>query len=169
MKANNFYLLVPFLAILLLAACNQSSETGKQTADSNNPTQQQATTTNTPYESVLPLIRQILTRCDKVEYLMYDLGITFETNSTEEVMRFYSYILDQPANTANCKPGKFDGSIAFKDPNGDIKLGMEFNILSGCNRVSVRIDDKTHEMPLNDAGLSFFNQILRMRPKAETE
>ena len=100
---------------------------------------------------------------------MYDLGITFETNSTEEVMRFYSYILDQPANNAACKPGKFDGSIAFKDPNGDIKLGMEFNILSGCNRVSVRIDDKTHEMPLNDAGLSFFSRILRMRPKAETE
>ncbi|OWY25905.1 hypothetical protein C7N43_33205 [Sphingobacteriales bacterium UPWRP_1] len=121
------------------------------------------------YESPMGKVNEILSGCVKVEYLLYNMGITFESESNEEVMRFYSYILDQPANTTNCKPGKYDGSVVFKDANGDIKLGMEFNILNGCARVSIPLNGKKYEQQMNENGLSFFNQVLRMKSKAETE
>ena len=152
---------------ILLSACNQSTETQKEESKSNTTSTGQTASSN--FESPLPKVKELLSSCVKVEYLLYDLGISFETESNEEVMRFYSYIMNQPANVTNCKQGKYDGSVVFKDTNGDIKLGMEFNILNGCNRVSFPMDGKNYELPINEAGLGFFNQILNMRSKAETD
>jgi len=152
---------------MMLSACNQSAETNRDSSKTNATSTNQTGTAS--FDSPLPKVKQLLTSCVKVEYLLYDLGISFETESNEEVMRFFSYIMNQPANVTNCKEGKYDGSVVFKDTNGDIKLGMEFNILNGCNRVSIPMDGKKYELPLNEAGLGFFNQILNMRSKAETD
>ncbi|QQS30164.1 MAG: hypothetical protein IPM47_04225 [Sphingobacteriales bacterium] len=157
--------IVVLCLLMAISACNQKSDPDQKTNTKTNP----STSAAASWDSPLPKVQQILANCVKVEYLLYDMGISFETESNEEVMRFFSYIMDQPANVTNCKPGKYDGSVVFKDNNGDIKLGMELNILNGCNRVSVPVEGKKYEMPLNENGLGFFNQILRMRSKAETE
>ena len=153
---------VPLLLIFSLVACNTND---KKSSGAATTTQSQSG----KYESPMQQVSNILSGCVKVEYLMYNMGITFESESNEEVMRFYSYILDQPANETNCKPNKHDGSVVFKDANGDIKLGMEFNILNGCAKVSIPLDGKKYEQQMNENGISFFNQVLRMKSKAETE
>lgn len=157
------HILIICMVVLTIAAAACNSEKTKNNAETASPA------AGAKYESPMGKVSEILSGCVKVEYLLYNMGITFESESNEEVMRFYSYILDQPANSTNCKPGKYDGSVVFKDANGDIKLGMEFNILNGCARVSIPLNGKKYEQQMNENGLSFFNQVLRMKAKAETE
>ena len=95
---------------------------------------------------------------------MYNMGMTFETQSNKEVMRFLSYIKDEAADLSKCPKNKYDGSVVFKDPEGDIKMAMEFNVLNNCNRVVYEIDGKKISNPLSEYGLQFFNQVLGNRP-----
>ena len=116
------------------------------------------------YESRLAAVGSILKDCIKAEYLMNNVGMTFETQSNTEVMRFYSYIEDKPANLSKCKKGKYDGSVVFKDIEGDIKLAMDFNVLGNCNRIEYQMDGKKYKHPISQAGINFFNQVLGQGP-----
>ena len=140
-------------------SCNQGGEkavdtTPKEVAKPAEPV----------YESRLQAVGNILKDCIKAEYLMNNVGITFETQSNTEVMRFYSYIEDKPADLSQCKKGKYDGSVVFKDIEGDIKLAMDFNITPECNRIEYQIEGKKYKHPISQLGLNFFGQVLGQRP-----
>lgn len=157
MRALNIILLLVFCCIgFALNSCqgDKKGATASKKVEAAAPV----------YESKLAKVAQIMSQCDKAEYLMYDMGMTFETQSNNEVMRFLSYIKDEPANVSQCKKNKYDGSVVFKDPEGDIKMAMEFNVLNNCNRVVYEIDGKKISNPLSEYGIQFFNQVLGNRP-----
>lgn len=116
------------------------------------------------FESGLPKAQLILSQCDKVEFMMNNVGVTFETQGNSEVMRFFSYIMNKPADQSKCKKGTYDGGAVFKNPEGDIKMTMEFNISDTCNRVVFVLDGKEYAHPLNVAGTAFFKQVLGNTP-----
>ena len=116
MRALNIILLLTFyMRITTLISCQNDNKSATVAEKSSN-------TANTPaaYQSKLAQVAQIMSQCDKAEYLMYNMGMTFETQSNKEVMRFLSYIKDEAADLSKCPKNKYDGSVVFKDPEGDI-------------------------------------------------
>jgi len=166
MKNIIYSLLIFSLLSILTIGCNQKPAS-KNKADVKS-TDYQAPPKKAPeatgdYQSPLPKVAQLIAPCNKIEYMFYDYGISFESPSQNETRRFFSYIIDKPADTGNCKKGKYDGGIVFKDPEGDIKMEMEFNILKNCNRVVFNVDGKEYAHPLNEQGVGFFQKVLDMR------
>ena len=145
--------------LLFFAACDTTNSPKKEKATQNTPVN------NKPSNYVSPLdeVKQVLLECVKVEYLLYDYGISFESEGQRSVGQFFAYIVDSPADESKCPKGQHDGAVVFKNADGDIKLSMEINIFKGCNRLVFTINDKRHALLLNDQGIGFFNQVLQMR------
>ncbi len=153
-----------FLACMTLFACNNNGGQANKEPKKENTAAKKQPAKASNYESPMERLAMELADCVKVEYLMYNLGMTFESPSETEAKRYYGYLVDQPANETNCKKD-YDGSIVFKNANGDIKMGMEFNLpqLSNCNRVMFQLDGKEYRVPYNQAGIQFFDQVLKLR------
>lgn len=162
-----YYLLI---ATITLAGCNSAPDKEKS-AGSTHTTGTTAAATDTefamPDESVLLELQKILAKGDKVEYMLYDLGISFESPNPGQSRTFPSFMERSPANGV-CKSGKYDGGIVFKSQNGDILLEMEINVpqVSKCNRMVYAINGKKYAQSFNQNGLSFFNQVLNLRTNA---
>ena len=162
---KNIFLNLLLCSSFLWISCNSSDS-------KTNTTQQTKPTTNEPaanYVSPLPKVAAILQNCEKVEYVLYNFGVTFESPGKGEVARFFNYIMDEPATQAACKPNKHDGSVVFKDAEGDIKMGMEFSFLNGCERIFFDIDGQKYGQKMNEAGIGFFKQIISMQQKQQQE
>ena len=120
-----------------------------------------AGTPNNP--NPLDKVSPILQNCTKVEYVLYNHGITFESTSPKEVMSFYSYVENIRPDESQCKPEAYDGGVVFKDAKGDIKQAMELNIFPQCNRVQIVVDGKTYFCKLKQGGLAFFQQVINQQ------
>lgn len=165
---SRFFILLLFVTFLGACSSNQSDQnaskpnngTGTAAPTSSNNTQATAAASEDPR----PAIIEVLQGCTKVEYMVYDAGITFESESTNEVLRFFSYISNNVPGTG-CPPDKFDGNVVFKNAQGEIKVQLQFNLpaLSNCNRVTFKHKDKVYERTLDPNGLQFFGQVLNMR------
>ena len=158
-------LFIGLLCCTVLGACNSDGKTDKKTdtkAKTEKPAAKAAEAST--YESPLPKLAEIVQQCSKVEYLLYNYGMSFESPSPDEPKRVYTYFIDEPAKETNCKKD-YDGSIIFKDAEGDIKLDFEFNIprASNCNRAVFKIEGKEYRLPMNDTGLRFFDQVMDLR------
>ncbi|MGB1205966.1 MAG: hypothetical protein ACPG5B_09980 [Chitinophagales bacterium] len=153
-----------FCSSLLWISCNTTEKEENKTKQS-----QQTTTTSASYTSPLPKVVEILQNCEKVEYVLYNFGVTFESPGKGEVARFFSYIMDEPATQAACKNNKHDGSVVFKDAEGDIKMGMEFSFINGCERVYFEIEGQKYGQKMSEAGVGFFKQIISMQQQKQQE
>ena len=153
-----------FCSSLFWLACNT---TDKKTTDTKK--EKQTTKAVAAYDSPLPKAVAILQNCEKVEYVLYNFGVTFESPGRGEVARFFNYIMNEPATQAACKPNKHDGSVVFKDAEGDIKMGMEFSFLNGCERVFFDIEGQKYGQKMNEAGVGFFKQIISMQQQKQQE
>ena len=142
--------------VLVLLAC-QSGTTTKDSAATK-----MVSTPSKIDSSVLQNVANVLSKCQKVEYVLYDYGVTFETQSTNEMQRFFSFIQLDIADTQKC-PSKYDGGVVFKDIEGDIKMAMELNISEDCKRVVFEIGGKTYHQVFSDKGIELFEEIIRMR------
>ncbi len=170
MNTRKIYLLLSVFYALWIIACTSGEQKSGDNVSPNSTRQQpNASTADNPAVShdPRPDVAPVLQQCVKVEYALFDLGITFESQSNQEVMRFFSYISNTPAN-ASCPKEKYDGGIVFKDANGDIKADMLFNLpaVSNCNRVRMKHDGKNYDVTLDNNGLAFFGQILNLREQA---
>ena len=130
MKKNNhlfFILLMMFLIWMTgsFTACKNNSSANKQHKENTSKTNQTADKA---------ALEPALSQCNKVEYMLYNQGISFESPNEGEVARFYAMLDNSLPDEASC-PSNYDGGIVFKNEEGDIKMEMEFNILNGCNRV----------------------------------
>lgn len=166
-KTHRLSLLITIF-LLFSVACNQAGQHQAENGTNNTHGSATATSSNpAASHDPRPDIAPILQQCVKVEYALFDLGITFESQSNQEVMRFFSYVSSTPAN-ASCPKEKYDGGIVFKDNNGDIKADMLFNLpgLSQCNRVRIKQDGKEYDVTLDNNGIAFFDQILKLREQA---
>ena len=164
-----------FTFLVLLTTCLQWSCNSKNnnTDNSSNTasTQQAAPTTPAPSPGAgtpnnpNPLVKvtEILKNCTKVEYVLYNYGITFESVSPKEVMSFYSYVENIIPDESQCKPETYDCGVVFKDAKGDIKQAMEINIFPQCNRVAIVVDKKTYFCRLKPGGLGFFQQVINQQ------
>ncbi|MEZ4887589.1 MAG: hypothetical protein R3E32_22845 [Chitinophagales bacterium] len=150
------YLASIFLCVLFFAVT-----TGCQ-SDTSTKTSKVASAPAKVDSSVFKNLANILSQCQKVEYVLYDYGITFETESTNEMQRFFNFIQLEIANTKNC-PTNYDGGVVFKDLEGDIKMAMELNIVPECKQVVFSIDGKTYHQVFSDKGIELFKEIIRMR------
>ena len=162
---KNIFFSLFFCSSLFWVACTTST-------DKKTPTKSQKQTTTTAaatYSSPLPKAAEILQNCEKVEYVLYNFGVTFESPGRGEVARFFSYIMDEPATQAACKANKHDGSVVFKDAEGDIKMGMEFSFLKGCERVFFDIEGQKYGQKMSEAGVGFFKQIINMQQQKQQE
>jgi len=112
--------------------------------------------------SVFMQLGKVISQCQKVEYILYDYGITFETQSTNEMQRFFNFIQLDIADISQC-PSSYNGGVVFKDIEGDIKMEMELNIVPECKRVVFKLDGKTYHQVFNDKGIELFKEIIRMR------
>ncbi len=154
-----------------LFACDTGSKKAdkgdKPKADTEAKAKVEKKETKEAFVSPRPQLAQVLSKASKVEYLLYNMGMTFESPSETEAKRFYGYLMDVPADLTNCKGGNHDGSITFKNDEGDIVFGMEFNLpqLSNCNRVVFDLDGKKYQIPYNEQGVNFYNQVLQLRPQ----
>lgn len=152
------------ILLSMLLACNSGNNTnGDNNSTAINNKTEQANQNSTTYQTPLPALAEVLQSCEKIEYVLYDFGITFESQSNNEVLRFFNYILDKPADETNCTKNKHDGSVVFKNTNGDIVLGMEFNVIKNCKRVVFTLDNKTYSQQMSEEGVAFFAQIVQMR------
>lgn len=156
-----------FLGLWLFTAC--SDQTKQNTANSSTANEEKAkstATTTSTKTTALPVqrIQELVGMCNKAEYTMYNVGVTFETDGPQ-ALSFFNYISPQIANETNCKKGNHDGGVVFKDPEGDIRMSIEFNVLNNCNRAVFKVDDKKYSQAINEAGLQFFGQILNMKPQ----
>ena len=161
---KNIFFSLFFCSSLFWLSCNTPSDKTNHVKP-----KKQATTAAAPYDSPLPKAAAILQNCEKVEYVLYNFGVTFESPGKGEVARFFSYIMDEPATQAACKPNKHDGSVVFKDAEGDIKMGMEFSFLNGCERVFFEIEGQKYGQKMSEAGVGFFNQIISMQQQKQQE
>jgi hypothetical protein len=109
-------------------------------------------------------VMAVLNNCTKVEYMVYDAGITFESESNAEVLRFFSYVSSNPPS-AGCPVDKYDGNAVFKNAQGEIKMQLQFNLpaLSNCNRIMFTVNGTRYDLSLDANGLQFFGQVLNMR------
>ncbi len=160
----NYSIRTLFLSCCLLffAACGGSDGAANKEA---NAGANKASTSSSTYESPMQKLGQILNECQLIQYQVYDLGISFESPpDPRQGMRFYSQLLDQAADETKCKPGKYDGGIVFYDKDGKMRLEVEFNLPQlSCNRFVFKLDGKRYALPMNDQGLAFFGQVLKMR------
>jgi hypothetical protein len=161
---KNIFFTLFFCSSIFWISCNNSENKKSDTKKDKSTTTAVAT-----YDSPLPKVAAILQNCEKVEYVLYNFGVTFESPGKGEVGRFFSYIMDEPATQAACKPNKHDGSVVFKDAEGDIKMGMEFSFLNGCERVFFDIEGQKYGQKMSEAGLGFFKQIISMQQKQQQE
>ncbi len=159
------------LVCSVLFACDTGDKKASKSDDTKAKTETKAEkaapAASSGFVSPRPQLAQVLAKANKVEYLLYNLGMTFESPSETEAQRFYGYLLDQEADLTNCKGSNYDGSITFKNDEGDIVFGMEFNLpqLSNCNRVVFDLDGKKYQLPYNEQGINFYNQVLQLRPQ----
>lgn len=112
--------------------------------------------------SILADLAKILSKCQKVEYVLYSYGITFETQSTNEMQRFFNFIQLEKADTQKC-PADYDGGVVFKDIEGDIKMAMELNIVPECKQVVFTLNGETYHQVFSDEGIDLFKEIIKMR------
>lgn len=134
-----------------------------QSVDSNKSNTEKTKLTPAKVDSsVLVNLAQVLSQCQKVEYVLYDYGITFETQSANEMHRFFKFIQLEIADTQKC-PSKYDGGVVFKDLEGDIKMAMELNIVPECKQVVFQLDGKTYHQVFSDKGIDLFKEIIKMR------
>ncbi len=155
MKYFYSILLASIFLTLIFASCQ--SESSKSSAESKTV----ATPTRID-SSVLHAVAKVLSECQKVEYVLYNHGITFETQSVKEMRRFFNYIRLEKANLEKC-PTSYDGGVVFKDMEGDIKMAMELNIVPECKRVVFNINNQTYHQVFDDKGIELFKEIIRMR------
>lgn len=155
MKYFYTILITCFSLVLIFSACQ--SESSDASTKAKTPT-----TPSRIDSSVLHDVAKVLSSCQKVEYVLYNHGITFETQSINEMRRFFGYIKLDKANIEKC-PASYDGGVVFKDMEGDIKMAMELNILPECQRVVFNINGQTYHQVLDDKGIHLFNEIIRMR------
>lgn len=154
-----------------MCACNQNKPDNDKAPSANGanaPSNQLQPTLAT--ENHVPELAKILSECTKVEYMVYNAGITFESESNQEVMRFGSYITNyEPAPNA-CKTSDYDGGVVFKNADGNIKMSMQFNIPAlSCNRITFKMGDKSYTRTLGQPGLDFFGQVLNLRNQTQQQ
>ncbi|MGB0839622.1 MAG: hypothetical protein ACPGXL_05755 [Chitinophagales bacterium] len=145
--------------MLSLFACNQTQEANTST-DTNAASAKKVAS---DFESPLPKLANIIAECTKVEYMLYDYGISFESPTPGDAGRFYSYLLNEAADESKCRKGQHDGGVVFKDDEGDIKMSMEINIFKECNRAVFEIQGKRYALPISDRGKAFFQQVMNMQ------
>ncbi len=155
MKYFSSILLCSLLFVFMVISC--------QSGVSDTATKAATSTTSAKIDSsVLLDLAKILSQCQKVEYVLYEYGITFETQSVNEMQRFFNFIQLEIADTKNC-PSKYDGGVVFKDIEGDIKMAMELNILPECKQVVFNLNNKTYHQVFSDKGIDLFKEIIKMR------
>lgn len=113
-------------------------------------------------ENPLPALQEVLKGTIKVEYLITEAGITFETEGNKEVYRFFSYITNEDADEETC-PELFDGNVVFKNIEGDIVQPVDFNFTNICNRAVFHLDGVRYAKKLSKESVPFFKQFLKMR------
>ncbi|MBL7786419.1 MAG: hypothetical protein JNM36_10980 [Chitinophagales bacterium] len=163
----SFILCYCFLGVLM--ACQpKTSETSNNNTATTEPIAAAPSAVSAdagkPYEpSPLPKLGAIMQECNKVEFQLYDYGISFETVDANQVMSYFQYIENKRANEAPCKAGKYDGAAVFKNKKGDIAIAMEINIVPPCNRAFFTIDNEKYTCQFTPTGLKFFEQIINRR------
>lgn len=160
----SFCRLFILMAIVLMSAChnNQLDPADKKPTSGAAPSA--ATAKDDPRASVAEILRT----CSKVEYMVYDAGITFESEGSNEVLRFLSYITNDIPGSG-CPPEKYDGNAVFKNAQGEIKFQVQFNLpaVSNCNRVIFKHNNQTYDRTIDQNGIQFFGQVLNMRNQVE--
>ena len=149
-------LLSSLFLLLIIIGCQ--SETSNKTDQVKGQAAKQAKVDS----SVFMQLGKVISQCQKVEYILYDYGITFETQSTNEMQRFFNFIQLDIADISKC-PSSYNGGVVFKDIEGDIKMEMELNIVPECKRVVFKLDGKTYHQVFSDKGIDLFKEIIRMR------
>lgn len=168
MKTQKLSLILCCFVLGVLMACQpKTSETSNDTAPAAPiaaaPSAVSADAGKAYEPSPLPKLAAIMQECNKVEFQLYDYGISFETLDANQVMSYFQYIENKRANEAVCKAGKYDGAAVFKNKKGDIALAMEINIVPPCNRAFFTIDNEKYTCQFTPAGLKFFEQIINRR------
>ena len=160
--------ILPIVVLLLLGACQSntpaSDASNTATTSTTPPPAAATTTTDSRQGDPRAAIAELLRTCSKVEYMVYDAGITFESEGSNEVLRFLSYITNNPPGSG-CPSEKYDGNAVFKNAKGEIQFQVQFNLpaVSSCNRVMFKFKDQSYLRTLDQNGIGFFGQVLNMR------
>ncbi len=167
MTMSFFCRLFCLIALACLGAC-QNNPNADKLATTANPSSNAAANNNSasahPSDDPRGAISELLRACTKVEYIVYDAGITFESEGSNEVLRFLSYVTNT-ASGSGCPPDKYDGNAVFKNAQGEIKFQVQFNLpaVSNCNRVTFSHNNQTYHRTIDPNGIGFFGQVLNMR------
>jgi hypothetical protein len=159
---QTFAILILVIITLQWSCKNPNTDTAStQTAEPTSAAVTPSAGAGTPNNpNPLDKVGAVLQNCTKVEYMLYNFGISFESSSSQEVMSFYNYIENIRPDESQCKPETYDCGVVFKDAKGDIKQAMEVNIYPQCNRVQIVVDGKTYFCKLKQGGLAFFQQVI---------
>lgn len=166
---------IALLLTSLLWACQSS-----HTPPPNNNTTETAAAANTPpptdpnagkpnLPDPLPALANQLNKCTKVEYVLYNAGITFESINPKEVGTFASFIENIQPNQQQCTPDAYDAGVSFKNSAGDIVQTMEVGIYAQCNRVFFEIDKQKYMCRMKPEGINFFQSVINQQQKMMQE
>lgn len=141
-----------FFSIIFAVACTNN--------DKKNNTDLKITPTPSPKIA----LQKALKDCQKVEYVLYNEGLTFETQGKGDIFRFNSFLEEEPNTNPQCPANNFDGGVVYKDGKGDIILSMDFNYLNGCMRAVFTLDGIKYNQKLSPQATAFFNQVSNQTP-----
>ena len=152
-------------AVLLnLFACQDQASNEVNSTQTTTPTAQPTAGAGQPNaDNPLPALAEILTQCAKVEYVLYDAGISFELQGANQVLLFGNYIENVRPDESKCPSNQYDGGVTFRKANGDMGQTMDFNMTPNCNRLVFAINGKQYRCRLNQGGINFFNEVINRK------
>jgi hypothetical protein len=150
-------LILPILAVIALAACNQDKPTS-QPPPQTAPAPTAAPAATLPSVS-LDLLKRIYDEGTQVDYIFYNYPFTMSLTDKPSIQFAVRHVAEQPAPL---KPEcKAMGRVTYQI-KGEIVLDGDFYFSAGCTYFVFEINRvKTYANYMTDDGIKYFNEQIK--------